>query len=221
MTYRGEMFSAYNLANLAETYYQGEISAKVWNKPWDSKFLKRMLKGLLEGQLFLIPYDTDKRNNPCLNHGNTAHWCLLKGFIIGTTEKVTLEQNVSCVKQSDYGNFVYFYNLEDISTIELSKDFSPIGISRQTSMSEEYDLMIEGGKIGIREDLVWVITQHGKSKNQCVWRFTDLKASNHNLFTYDRDKEGLKVPPELELLRGKAVILSKYKEDILSPRLQQ
>ena len=74
-TKEGEMFSAHQLAKLATDYYkcQADVTSFSPENP------KEIVSGLLDQDMYVIPYDRDKNNEPCLMGGHQAHWAVLTG----------------------------------------------------------------------------------------------------------------------------------------------
>ena len=75
---QGEMFSAANLLNLA----QSELNCK--GSLLNSKEIEvfDILSALTEKKAIVVPYDADKDHSPCLARGHRAHWCTLVGFAV-------------------------------------------------------------------------------------------------------------------------------------------
>ena len=60
------------------------------------------------------------------------------------------------------------------------------------------------------ENNLLVIGQQGKSKNQSVWTFKELYASNLNLFEAVNGRyTDLLLPPNLDGLRDKVIVIKK------------
>lgn len=74
-TKNGEMFSACNMAILAESLLG--CKATVVSDVFENK--KDVLSCISRGFPVLFPYDADKNHQPCLNNGRNAHWALLNG----------------------------------------------------------------------------------------------------------------------------------------------
>ena len=75
-TREGEMFSAYNMAELARTLLN--CDAIVIDNLYDHK--EDVLNAICDGCPLLIPYDADKNHFPCSNNGITAHWAVISGL---------------------------------------------------------------------------------------------------------------------------------------------
>ena len=71
----GEMYSAENLALLAEEFYG--LECLVRSDGFEDYYF--VISELLKGSAVLVPYDADKNNKPCLENGHRAHWALLTG----------------------------------------------------------------------------------------------------------------------------------------------
>lgn len=191
MTKFGEMFSSLNMAKLSEIYYNNNIKCEVYTDIWDKEFISKMVIHLNEGNYLLIPYDASSNNDPCLNSGKSAHWAIIKGFIIG------LQSSFSNIDKS---NAVYD---------EFGTPFVYFDSRNETSKYDSNDLLriIED----IDERCFWVISQQSKSKNQSIWKFSDLRDSNYNLNIYDENKSKMFNidHKNLEGLRRKAIFIHK------------
>lgn len=75
---QGELFSAYNLAKLAEVTLN--CTSEVLDMR-DSESKRSLLRHLANSHPVLVPYDGDGNNAPCLKNGHKAHWALLTGFL--------------------------------------------------------------------------------------------------------------------------------------------
>eukprot|EP00118_Oscarella_pearsei_P011118 m.72221 g.72221 ORF g.72221 m.72221 type:complete len:166 (+) comp35788_c0_seq2:166-663(+) len=72
-TRHGEMFSVYHLSDLAAKYFR--CKAEIVSCPLRDP--KKLIEEMLCGKIYLIPYDKDKNNEPCLMGGHKAHWAIL------------------------------------------------------------------------------------------------------------------------------------------------
>ena len=77
-SHQGEMYSAENLAKLAQEFYALE-SLVISNGFEDNNFV---VSEVLKGSAVLVPYDADKNHEPCLENGHRAHWALVTGQFI-------------------------------------------------------------------------------------------------------------------------------------------
>ncbi|XP_013785096.1 UPF0692 protein C19orf54 homolog [Limulus polyphemus] len=75
-TKQGEMFSARNMAVLAEDVLK--CNADVWENGLSDTVA--VLHHLAEGWPILVPYDADGNHEPCCKNGHSAHWGILTGF---------------------------------------------------------------------------------------------------------------------------------------------
>lgn len=85
-TKEGEMFSAFNMANLAATLL--DCDAFVIDDLYDNK--ETILSNICDGYPILIPYDADKNHFPCVNKGLTAHWAVISGLCFTVSNKSNL-----------------------------------------------------------------------------------------------------------------------------------
>lgn len=84
-TKNGEMFSARNMAILAESLLG--CKATVVSDVFENK--REILSCICRGCPVLFPYDADKNHQPCLNNGRNAHWALLNGLCFMTSEDLS------------------------------------------------------------------------------------------------------------------------------------
>ncbi|XP_072156396.1 actin maturation protease isoform X2 [Bemisia tabaci] len=77
MTKFGEMFCAKRLSQLAQEVFGSQAEAILHT----GELQKRVPEALFQNHLILIPYDTDRNNEPCLKQGRKSHWAILCGII--------------------------------------------------------------------------------------------------------------------------------------------
>jgi len=84
-TKQGEMFSAANLADLAQSVLgrDSRVSLENIDILGDES---QVCADLLAGDVLLVPYDCDFNHGPCLAEGRKAHWALLTGFVLVSNE---------------------------------------------------------------------------------------------------------------------------------------
>jgi len=84
---KGEMFSAYHLAELASDCcgLHATVMEDVLNK--ESEHPLQLLGHLLKGSLLLVPYDSSKNFEPCCLGGRKAHWAIVKGFVVPNNDQ--------------------------------------------------------------------------------------------------------------------------------------
>ena len=99
---RGEMFSCDNLCALANDLMSGRADGKV-----EDGELIRNVRLLWEefsfGSLFLVPYDTDFNQEPCLRKGHKAHWALIIG------NKLIINQGPISTQNTSWQDSTYFH----------------------------------------------------------------------------------------------------------------
>nr|XP_022333801.1 UPF0692 protein C19orf54 homolog [Crassostrea virginica] len=88
LSLQGELFSAYDMAKLAEEML-GCTSAVLDMRDSNSKDI--LLKHLASNHPVLVPYDGDANNSPCLKNGHKAHWALLTGFLVSLEKSIKLD----------------------------------------------------------------------------------------------------------------------------------
>ena len=85
-TFRGEMFSVDNMAELSRLSLAREArveSSSVLGEPaW-------VVDTLTSGHLLLVPYDCGHNHGPALHKGKKAHWALITGFVVATKHMET------------------------------------------------------------------------------------------------------------------------------------
>ncbi|XP_063793776.1 actin maturation protease isoform X2 [Pseudophryne corroboree] len=77
----GEMFSAANMACLAEEVYGCHCELLTGGMEGENR--ERILRHLTEGLPVLIPYDEDFNHEPCKRNGHRAHWAVISGVLFG------------------------------------------------------------------------------------------------------------------------------------------
>nr|XP_056702298.1 actin maturation protease [Euleptes europaea] len=80
-TAQGEMFSAADMARLAEEVFP--CRAELLSGGLEGQNRHRLLQHLLAGLPLLIPYDEDSNHEPCLRRGYKAHWAVASGALLG------------------------------------------------------------------------------------------------------------------------------------------
>ncbi|XP_053577759.1 UPF0692 protein C19orf54 homolog isoform X1 [Bombina bombina] len=83
-TAQGEMFSAVNMARLAEEVFG--CCSEVLTGGMDTENKNRILQHLTAGKPILIPYDEDFNHEPCQREGYRAHWAVVTGVLFGTSD---------------------------------------------------------------------------------------------------------------------------------------
>jgi len=79
-TKHGEMFSAYQLADVAVECLN--LDANVIELSSDIQY--KLLHFILQGCMILVPYDKDKNHMPCSERGHHAHWGVITGFVFNS-----------------------------------------------------------------------------------------------------------------------------------------
>lgn len=80
-TEQGEMFSASDMAKLAEEVCGCRVQRLSGGMMGENTTV--ILKHLAGGQPVLIPYDEDFNHEPCLRNGHKAHWAVVSGILLG------------------------------------------------------------------------------------------------------------------------------------------
>ena len=187
-TNKGEMFLASNLASLGERLFP-EFEFTVQQFPSS----RECIDLILDGCVLLVPYDCAGNHTPGLFKGSKAHWTVIKGFISSITEegKDCISENIVEFNEDSWK--VYFHDLvNNILVPDSIKKFS----------FDETNLLVIG--------------QQGKSKNQSVWTFKELRESNLNLVDAVNGRyTDLLLPPNLDGLRDKIIIIKKKESNNL------
>uniref|UniRef100_A0A8C4X286 Actin maturation protease n=1 Tax=Erpetoichthys calabaricus TaxID=27687 RepID=A0A8C4X286_ERPCA len=80
-TAQGEMFSASNMALLAEELYHCQAHLMSWGA--EKEISEKIVHHLVAGLPVLIPYDEDFNHEPCQRNGHRAHWAAASGVLLG------------------------------------------------------------------------------------------------------------------------------------------
>ncbi|XP_039366185.1 UPF0692 protein C19orf54 homolog isoform X2 [Mauremys reevesii] len=76
-TAQGEMFSAADMARLAEELFQ--CRAELLSGGLEGENRGKILRHLTAGCPLLLPYDEDSNHEPCRRRGYKAHWAVVSG----------------------------------------------------------------------------------------------------------------------------------------------
>uniref|UniRef100_UPI003AB04B1E actin maturation protease n=1 Tax=Centroberyx gerrardi TaxID=166262 RepID=UPI003AB04B1E len=80
-TAQGEMFSAHNMALLAEEMCV--CKAELLTGGISGNSATTIIAHMCDGQPVLIPYDEDFNHEPCQRSGHRAHWAVASGVLLG------------------------------------------------------------------------------------------------------------------------------------------
>ncbi|XP_014865038.1 PREDICTED: UPF0692 protein C19orf54 homolog isoform X1 [Poecilia mexicana] len=83
-TAQGEMFSACNMALLAEELCV--CKAELLSGGLSGRNTAAIIKHLWSGQPVLVPYDEDFNHEPCQRQGYRAHWAVASGVLLGLNQ---------------------------------------------------------------------------------------------------------------------------------------
>ncbi|XP_039281547.1 UPF0692 protein C19orf54 homolog isoform X2 [Nilaparvata lugens] len=75
-TYQGEMFSAENMATLADTVLRPWFNVELVSQGLDGGHVMNCMR---KGALLLVPYDASGNYWPCLKRGHKSHWAVVCG----------------------------------------------------------------------------------------------------------------------------------------------
>ncbi|KAG7479725.1 hypothetical protein JOB18_033590 [Solea senegalensis] len=90
-TAQGEMFSANNMALLAEEICG--CKAELLSGGLSGNNAATIVKHLWERQPVLIPYDEDYNHEPCQRSGHRAHWAVASGVLLGLDQGSVSEKH--------------------------------------------------------------------------------------------------------------------------------
>lgn len=91
-TAQGEMFSADNMAQLAEELCG--CKAELLTGGLNGSNAATMVEHLWKGQPVLIPYDEDFNHEPCQRSGHKAHWAVASGALLGLEQGSVSKEHI-------------------------------------------------------------------------------------------------------------------------------
>ncbi|XP_038623415.1 UPF0692 protein C19orf54 homolog [Tachyglossus aculeatus] len=83
-TAQGEMFSAADMAKLAQEVYGCRAELLVGGLGGHNR--QRVLRHITAGHPLLVPYDEDCNHEPCQRQGHKAHWAVSAGVLLGVRD---------------------------------------------------------------------------------------------------------------------------------------
>ena len=125
-------------------------------------------------------YDADKSYAPCVMDGKRPHWAVVRGFLFRTDHHPPSSFNV-------------LLDVED----------------EQFSHTTQASLPLEE-PLHYNEDELYLVCQHGKSKNPALWSYRTLQQSNNNLKHPNQEKKESgrwKIPDTLSELQDHIILL--------------
>ncbi|XP_077423010.1 actin maturation protease [Vanacampus margaritifer] len=182
-TAQGEMFSARNMALLAEEMCG--CKAELLSGGLNGDNATRIIAHLWSRQPVLIPYDEDFNHEPCQRGGHRAHWAVASGVLLGT------DQGDKSTEPTEPDPTLPWIHLR--------------GHSGSSSSCPTVD------SSRLRE--VYILAKQGKSLRYQLWNLDSVARSNQQLKTMDpqRCSDGTQyVLPEGGVeggLAGQAVLL--------------
>lgn len=181
------MFSALQLAELANQEFEDCARTEHFSGEWDSVLIERMISHLSHGWPILFPYDAAKNHEPCVQNGASAHWGIMKGFIVASSSSDAAEQNSGSLNLSPNSEVHFLY--------------SEVSNTKPSSVGLDVP----------NPSRLWLVCQQAKSKHQFIWTFNSIMESNHNLYFYDADKlraDDISTSPDLRQLRRSMLFIS-------------
>jgi len=203
-TLEGEMFSAFELADVARSFYGikalvddvvEEVSTKEKTTLSGLNFLK-IISHILKGLPVIIPYDNDKNNYPCLRDGGNAHWGIIFGFILPVKWILFMKNSKEWLRQDERERRLYHINSSQ-DRKQLMEAFLSLQETRENHL---WNIANE----------LYVFGQQSRSRHRKLWNFELLLQSNCNLFHGSPEKRSQnrwKIPEQLIDLRGKVIFL--------------
>ncbi|XP_029923504.1 actin maturation protease [Myripristis murdjan] len=91
-TAQGEMFSAHNMAQLAEEVCACRAELLTGGLRGDNA--AAIITHLCDGQPVLIPYDEDFNHEPCQRSGHRAHWAVASGVLLGLDQGSMSQEHI-------------------------------------------------------------------------------------------------------------------------------
>lgn len=159
MTNDGEMFCAYNLAYVAETFNKLKLSVQDIDGKSDSNSTALdIFTNVCTGYPVLIPYDRNHYFAPSQSEGKFAHWAVIVGFILPPKYQDLFDGGGgACCR-------------EELSTGGVL-EMQPI-----TASLEVADHSVDGF-----EDDLTLVCMHGMSEKPFVCSYKDIVASNQQM----------------------------------------
>lgn len=224
-TLQGEMFSAFELMNLAnESLLASElqIATKLVDLADASEFagsdenrIAYIHRRLCENELLLLAYDADKDNTPCCLGGKRAHWTIIKGIVFGCASRSATASTCSTTPKNgsaadgnnDAATTTPIESQDSLKLIPLSKDAKVNVQSTKPTVASEADA------INVDASDVWFICQHAKSKRPALFNALALLKSTAQLSVPDtsRNTNGeYRMPASLiDCLANKLLVVSR------------
>lgn len=180
-----------------------------------------------------IRYDADKNYAPCIAHGHRPHWALVRGFIYklpNGTSGSTAHLHFSFMEDSienDRERPSWFHTtqfLQDIHGFSSSSTPSRFTFLFATSPPILFHSLFDPLPHPtlppqIDDEHLYLICQHGKSRNLALWNFAALAQSNGSLARPDEARRACgrwRIPDDLETLRASVVLLFPPRDSVVS-----
>ena len=183
---RGEMFSAPNMAQLARecVAIKGPASA-AYARVIESagnlasiKVLSSIFASPPEGDsmqtsssVLLVPYDTDSSQRPALKRGLSAHWCLVLGFVMISSQKGedrVFEKLEARLKRTELPSVGSVFLVEDISAAD-AMHLEGLAKARESNEADGPVLTL------------YLLARQSKSRRLFLFQPQNLLESNQNL----------------------------------------
>ncbi|XP_077579039.1 actin maturation protease [Stigmatopora nigra] len=159
-TAQGEMFSARNMASLAEEVCG--CKTELLSGGLSGKNTTKIINHLWNRQPVLIPYDEDYNHEPCQRGGHRAHWAVATGVLLGTDKREVSSDTTPADPTLPW--------------IHLQQDLS----SPSTCPSADSPSLRE----------IFILAKQGKSLRYQLWKLDDVTRSNGQLRALDPQRRG-------------------------------
>ncbi|XP_056139112.1 actin maturation protease isoform X2 [Lampris incognitus] len=146
-TVQGEMFSAHNMALLAEEVCACKAQLLMGGMSGDNA--ATIIAHICDGQPILIPYDEDFNHEPCQRSGHRAHWAAVSGVLLGLNQESLSKEHIQ-------------FDLT-LPWLYLPKDTSPPFRFPTSSIREAYVLAKQGKSLRYQ---LWCLDSVAQSNDQ-------------------------------------------------------
>jgi len=181
-TIHGEMFSVDNMAELARSVTDRQVTVEMSSILMNIEWLVDIFSS---GKLLLIPYDCGHNHGPAKSGGKKAHWALITGIVVATDN---LDEN--CAKE-----FVE----------KIPEESDKIFIIKKTTAVSHIKTLCKS-----KCSSIFLIGRQSKSVVLGIWNVQEMVDSNENLKNIDSNREEDFVIPEGGVeagLLGRMVVL--------------
>jgi hypothetical protein len=175
-----------------------------------------------------LRYDADKNFAPCVANGHRPHWALVRGFVYKLPEEASgssVHIHFSAKEgfvEIDKDRTSWFHTIQPLQDIPFPFPLSPLSSPSLFSLLSSILYLALLLNIyswrtpratppsHIDDAHLYLVCQHGKSRNLALWNFAALAQSNGSLATPDAERLASgrwRIPADLGALRGSVVLL--------------